>query len=188
MAQSKNVRKIFGEVEVTGNQHVGDAGDGFDIKFDGTNTLNIDPANANDVVRIGETNQADLQVDGATDLLWDASAGSLTNGGMLGLYAPDGNSEDLTTAAPAASITVSTSYGDTTANAVAATLADGTVAGQLKIFVFEVDGANAFSVTPATAFADTSTSITFDDANDFCVLVWNGSAWRILINVGGTLA
>ena len=62
--------------------HFGTEQDGVDLSWDGSNTLNIDPINANDTIRIGETIQADFQVDGATDLLWDASAGKLTNASM----------------------------------------------------------------------------------------------------------
>jgi len=187
MAQSKNVRKIFGEVEVTGNQHVGDAGDGFDIKFDGTNTLNIDPANANDVVRIGETNQADLQVDGATDLLWDASAGSLTNGGMLGLYAPDAAIETIAAGNPGA-LSVATVISDVSVDAGgdAFTLADGTVVGQIKVITLVATAGGTAVVTPAN-YAD-GTTMTLSAASEHCVLMWNGSNWRTILNVGGVIA
>ena len=53
--------------------------DGFSIAFDDTDTLNIEPYAADDVVRIGETNTADLYLDGAAgyDMVWDASVDEL---------------------------------------------------------------------------------------------------------------
>ena len=59
---------------------IGDSGDGFTISFDGTDTLNIDPVNANDIINIGETTVADVIINGATagaDIQWDASADQL---------------------------------------------------------------------------------------------------------------
>lgn len=184
MAQSKNLRKIFGEVDITGNQHLGNSGDGFNVGFDGTNTLNIDPVNANDTVRIGETTQADLQVDGATDLLWDASAGSLTNNSFLGLFVPNAASQSVT-GAGAANVTSPITYVTTNGVAQVLTLADGTAIGQIKCIVLIVDGGDCV-LTPAT-FAD-GTTLTFADANDFVVLVWGATGWRVIVNVGGTVA
>lgn len=52
--------------------------DGFEIGFDKDKTLNIDPTNANDVVRLGETNVGDLYLDGANyDINWDGSESEL---------------------------------------------------------------------------------------------------------------
>lgn len=188
MSQSGNLRKVWGELELTGKQHLGDAGDGFDLKFDGTNTLNLDPVNANDTFRIGETVQADLQVDGATDLLWDASAGSLANGGMLGLWAPDAAIQTVAAGGTTTALSLTTVLSDisTDAGGDAFTLANGTVVGQIKAIVLSTDGGGNATVTPAT-YAD-GTTLTFADAGDFCLLMWNGSAWRTLVNVGGTIA
>jgi len=54
--------------------------DGFQIIFDGSETLNIDPVSghANDVVRIGESVVADFYLDGASyDINWDGSESEL---------------------------------------------------------------------------------------------------------------
>ena len=61
---------------------------------------------------------------------------------------------------------------------VTSTLADGTVIGQIKIIVHDVDGGTAtLSVTDALGFAD----ITFTDDGDTCMLMWTGSTgWAIL--------
>ncbi len=54
------------------------ADDGFHFAWDDGTTLNIDPTNANDIFRIGETTVADFHLDGAaTDLIWNASDNAL---------------------------------------------------------------------------------------------------------------
>ena len=196
MAQSRNTRKEFGTVEIVDEMvlsdsaplHLGTSGtDGFDISFDGTNTLNIDALVANDTVRIGETTQADLQVDGATDLLWDASAGSLANGGFLGLFMPDAAITNVAAGGGAISITNPFTTINTDGSVDDAfTLADGTVIGQIKGIALVTDGGVSAIITPTT-FAD-GTTLTFADANDFCILVWGASGWRTLMNVGGSIA
>ena len=69
--------------------------DGFQLIFDGTDTLNIDPITANDVVRIGETTVGDFYLDGASyDAHWDGSqnayvfndAAELAFGSSLDIY------------------------------------------------------------------------------------------------------
>ena len=60
----------------------------------------------------------------------------------------------------------------------ATTLADGTVIGQLKIIVHDVDGgASTLAVTDALGFAD----IDFVTAGDSAMLMWTGSTgWALL--------
>jgi hypothetical protein len=60
----------------------------------------------------------------------------------------------------------------------ATTLADGTVIGQLKIIVHDVDGGNSIlAVTDALGFAD----IDFADDGDTAMLMWTGTTgWAIL--------
>ena len=184
MAQSSQTRHHFGIIELADNFHMGVSGDGFNIVFDGTNTLNIDPENANDIVRIGETNQADLQVDGDTDLVWSASAGSLVNGGMFVPCIPNAIRELVS--GPSA-LSVATYGSDvTTTGADAFTLADGTVVGQLKEVLLDVDAGDA-TLTPAT-FVDGAT-ITFADAGDQALLMWQGATgWRLISGKGVVVA
>ena len=61
---------------------------------------------------------------------------------------------------------------------VATTLADGTVIGQLKIVVHDVDGGNSIlAVTDALGFAD----IDFVTAGDTAMLMWTGATgWALL--------
>ena len=61
---------------------------------------------------------------------------------------------------------------------VATTLADGTVIGQLKIIVHDVDGGNSIlAVTDALGFAD----LDFVDDGDTAMLMWTGTTgWALL--------
>lgn len=187
MAQSSQTRRHYGALELADNLHLGNAGDGFDMLFDGTNTLNIDPATANDILRVGETNQADVQIDGATDLVWDASAGSLKNGAGFVPVVLDAVREEIA-AGTGGAISVATYGTDIAADAGGdtATLADGTIVGQLKEIVLSATAGGTVVVTPSN-FADGST-ITLTTAYDKCLLMWNGSAWRLVAGVNATVA
>ena len=77
---------------------------------------------------------------------------------------------------------------NTDAGGDAFTLADGTQIGQMKKILLAVDGGGNGVVTPATAFADATTTATFNDAGDYLILMWNGTAWRVQENSGVTLA
>ena len=168
--------------------HLGATGDGFNASFDGTTTLNIDPVNANDVLRVGETVLADVQFDGATDLLWDASVGSLANGGFLAPFIINADSE-IKDAGNETDLSVANtiSYCSTDAGGDAHTLPNGTVIGQIKVVIFVTDGTGNLVINPTT-YAD-GTNITFADANDFAVFMWAGAlGWRTIANVGGTIA
>jgi len=61
---------------------------------------------------------------------------------------------------------------------VATTLADGTVIGQIKVIVHDVDGGNSIlAVTDALGFAD----IDFVTAGDTAMLMWTGTTgWALL--------
>ena len=69
----------------------------------------------------------------------------------------------------------------------ATTLADGTVIGQIKIIVHDVDGGNSIlAVTDALGFAD----LDFVDDGDSAMLMWTGTTgWALLsqITVSGDL-
>lgn len=155
--------------------HFGDQNDGFDMVFDGTNTLNIDPVNANDVVRIGENTQADFQVDGLTDLLWDASLGALLNGAMTYVCAPTGVQDTNSTNASNISLT-SASTVITSAGAETRTLPDGTSVGQLKHIVFGTDGGTVtLTITSCAAAEDV---VTLAEAGQGLTLFWDGALWN----------
>lgn len=77
---------------------------------------------------------------------------------------------------------------NTDAGGDAFTLANGTQVGQIKKILLVVDGGGDGVVTPATALLGGATTITFNDATDFVVLLWNGAAWAVLENFGTTIA
>ena len=63
----------------------------------------------------------------------------------------------------------------------ATTLADGTVVGQIKIIVHDVDGGNSIlAVTAALGFAD----LDFVDDGDTAMLMWTGTTgWALLSQI-----
>ena len=73
----------------------------------------------------------------------------------------------------------------TTTAADAGTLADGTVIGQLKKIELVVDGGDG-TLTPDNLAG--GTTITFDDQFDYVILIWDGTDWNVIENVGCTVA
>lgn len=157
--------------------HFGDQEDGVVFEWDGADTLNIDPKNANDTIRIGETTQADFQVDGATDLLWDASLGALLNGAMTYACAPTGAQDTNTTDASAISIATGSTV-ITSAGAETRTLADGSSVGQVKHILFGTDGGTV-TLTIASAAAAENV-VTFAEAGQAITLLWDGTVWNYI--------
>lgn len=76
---------------------------------------------------------------------------------------------------------------NTDAGGDAFTLANGTQIGQMKKILLVADGGGDAVVTPATALAG-GTTITFNDATDYVILQWSGTAWVVLENSGTTIA
>ena len=78
----------------------------------------------------------------------------------------------------ALSITHALTLVESSGAAVATTLADGTVIGQIKIIVHDVDGgASILAVTDALGFAD----LDFVTAGDSAILMWTGvTGWACL--------
>lgn len=71
---------------------------------------------------------------------------------------------------------------NTDAGGDAFTLADGTYSGQLKKILLVVDGGGNATIT-LTGY----TSITMNDATDYVILMWTGSAWKAIENFGCTI-
>jgi hypothetical protein len=65
------------------------------------------------------------------------------------------------------------------------TLANSTMVGALKKITMTVDAGDGV-LTP-TSLAN-YTTITFNDVSDYVVLMWNGTAWRVVESVGVVLA
>ena len=78
----------------------------------------------------------------------------------------------------ALSITHAVTLLESSSNDTATSLADGTVIGQIKIIVHDVDGGNSIlAVTDGLGFAD----LDFDDDGDTAMLMWTGTTgWAIL--------
>lgn len=74
----------------------------------------------------------------------------------------------------------------TDAGGDAFTLANGTLIGQLKKIVLLVDGGGNAVITPTSLFD--ATTITLDDAGDSVELIWDGTYWVVIANIGGVLA
>ena len=66
------------------------------------------------------------------------------------------------------------------------TLANGVQIGQLKKILLVVDGGGNAVITPTSLSG--GTTITMNDANDFVILIWNGTAWVCIENSGSTIA
>jgi len=94
---------------------------------------------------------------------------------------PDGAPETLTAAAPACSLTCYLTDLDGGSNAVAATLADGIVHGQMKKVIASVV-TNAVTLTLASAVSSSLDVITFTVIGDYAILQWNeeDGYWRIV--------
>lgn len=73
----------------------------------------------------------------------------------------------------------------TTTAADAGTLADGTQIGQRKKIKLVVDGGDG-TLTPTNLAG--GTTITFNDANDYVELIWDGAEWNVIENFGCTVA
>ena len=67
----------------------------------------------------------------------------------------------------------------TTTGADALTLAAGTELGQLKKIQMIVDGGDG-TLTIADPVSASLDVITFADAGDYVLCIWNGTAWRVL--------
>lgn len=102
-----------------------------------------------------------------------------TEGNLTGLAFQGG--AQLEAASGAVVIPVDTLFTGLTTNAtaaIAATLADGVKAGQLKIIKLTLKTTNNAVVTPAN-FGD-GTTLTFDATGEIAVLVWDGADWRVV--------
>jgi hypothetical protein len=74
----------------------------------------------------------------------------------------------------------------TDAGGDAFTLANGAVIGQLKEIYLLVDGGGNATITPANLAS--GTTITMNDAGDSVILLWNGTDWVVIKNIGSTIA
>lgn len=131
----------------------------------------------------GVTVDSVLLKDGVVTCLTN-TAGFMDSGGTLcAPLIPFGTTQQALSGAGAINLT---SYYTawTTTGANAGTLGLGTTRGQLKKITLVVDGGDG---TLTTTFSSGST-ITFNDAGDYVLLMWIGSQWVVLENSGCTIA
>ena len=104
---------------------------------------------------------------------------------MFALYSPKAVGQALS---GAGAINVTSFYPawTTGAGAASGTLADGTTIGQLKKIKLVVDGGGDGTLTPANL--NDGTTITFNDAGDYVLLLWDGTKWFVIENFGCTIA
>lgn len=124
-----------------------------------------------------------------TSIALSGGEGVTGEGSSFAAFYPDAIQNNVTAGTGGAiSVTNYLTTINTDAGGDAFTLADGTQAGQMKKILLVTDGGGDGVVTPATAFAGGATTATFNDANDYLILMWNGTAWRVIENIGVTVA
>lgn len=106
-----------------------------------------------------------------------------TKGTFLAGYYPLGTTQALSGAGAINVTSYCTNW--TTTAADAGTLADGTEVGQRKKIKLVVDGGDG-TLTPTNLAG--GTTITFNDANDYVELIWDGANWNVIENFGTTVA
>lgn len=123
-----------------------------------------------------------VDVDGA--LIKD---GGITANSMIAGFYPSVATNNIT-AGTGGAILVTNYFTtiNTDAGGDAFTLANGTQIGQLKLIRLVADGGGNGVVTPTSLSG--GTTITFDDAADEVELIWNGTAWVVIKNLGATVA
>ena len=110
----------------------------------------------------------------------DLSSGSnlgIKKGAMLIPCVPDAAQQALSGAGACNVTSYYTAV--TTTDADALTLAAGTELGQLKKIQLIVDGGDG-TLTIADPVSSSLDVITFADAGDYVVCIWNGTAWRVI--------
>ena len=101
--------------------------------------------------------------------------------GFLVPFVPAVAQQSLAAGGGAVNITSYYTAGASDAGGDAWTLADGSHVGQLKKVQLITDGGGDAVLTPSNLSG--GTTITFADAGDFAVLIWNGTDW-VAIELG----
>lgn len=149
------------------------------VDLNGTaNSLILD-ADGDTHISAPTDDQIDISIAGADDFTFTANSFNiLTNSAIAGPSStfvpliPIANQQALS---GAGAINITSYYTAwTTTGADAGTLADGVVKGQMKKVQLIVDGGDG-TLTPNRLSG--ATTITFADAGDYAILVWNGTDW-----------
>jgi hypothetical protein len=165
---------IDGVTILTGTVDVNGTANGIILDADGDTTIGA-----------STNNQVDIKIGGAVDFTITANSFNVVTGSQLSgtgscIYPsfPAGRIQSLSGAGAITITEYLTKW--TTTGANAGTLADGATIGQLKKIQMIVDAGDG-TLTPTNL--DNGTTITFADAGDFVVLMWNGTDW-VLVDSG----
>jgi hypothetical protein len=157
-----------GDASITGgNAGAGSAGDGGGVRIDAGEA---DGVGTNGEVTIGGTYASAINVGdvGLQSNTTNAIKAGFIQPGTESLPAGQGQTVAITTY-----LSNLTSDGD--ASDETGALADGVIVGQLKKLKMITDGGDDWVVTPAN-FTD-GTTITFANAGEYILLIWDGSGW-----------
>lgn len=109
--------------------------------------------------------------------------GGISSNSMYAAFYPTGAQNNITAGTGGAiSLTSYFTTINTDAGGDAFTLANGSQIGQMKKITLLADGGGDATIT-LTGY----TSIVMNDAGDFVILIWNGTAWKVLENSGSTV-
>lgn len=155
------------------------------VDLNGTADALILDADGDTTISSPTNNQIDFEIGGADDFRMTANTFSVLSGSQISgsgscIYPsfPAGRIQTLTGAGAITVTEYLTKWESTGANA--GTLADGATIGQLKKIYMTVDAGDA-TLTPSNL--DNGTTITFADAGDYVILMWNGTDW-VLVDSG----
>lgn len=131
---------------------------------------------------LGKTETCCLKEIKATSITADSLIGTSATT-MYASFYPTGAQNNIAAAAGGAiSVTNYLTTINTDAGGDAFTLAVGTQVGQMKKILLVADGGGDATIT-LTGY----TSIVMGDAADYVILMWNGTAWKVLENSGATV-
>ncbi len=117
-----------------------------------------------------------------------SSTAAITVSGTGAMFTPGyytANTPQDLSGAGAINVTASHTRWTTTAPGDAGTMANGVVFGQIKIVTMVVDGGDGV-LTPTSGVG--FTTVTFNDAGDEVHFQWTGFGWRVIKNIGATVA
>lgn len=149
------------------------------IDVNGTANAIILDADGDTHISAPTNNQIDIAVGGADDFTFTANSFNILTGSQISgsgsCIVPSFPAGRMQSLSGAGAITI-TEYLTkwTTTGANAGTLADGATIGQLKKVIQIVDGGDG-TLTPTNL--DNGTTITFADAGDYWIGMWNGTDW-----------
>ena len=126
------------------------------------------------------TERVTIDAQGDINVAGGRGVNSVADSDMWATFMPTDAQQALTDTGAANVTSYYTALTTTVASPV--TLASGTQIGQLKKIALVVDGGSDATLT-LTGY----TSIVFNDAGDYVVMLWNGSAWFVTENNGTTI-